>query len=177
MPPASRRAARLVAAAGLSVLLAACHGVVSTPPSPTATGRPPLLSLDPLDAEPRERQEESIGFAFDGAEAEALLESVPDDLDLATHAVVCVFLGPRQTTGWRLDLGSVRLGDGELLVLARESPPRGTTRPEVTYPADCGILNRDALPVGRLVVRAEDTITDEFITDATIEVPEPLTAP
>jgi hypothetical protein len=91
--------------------------------------------------------------------------------------VVCVFLGPRQTTGWGLDLSTVSLSDGVLTIRARESVPRGTTRPVVTYPADCGLVPRAALPVGELTVRADDTVSGEFIADALIDVPPPSSAP
>ena len=61
----------------------------------------------------------------------------------------------------------------ELHILAREGRPRageGTTQ-AFTYPAECVLVDRTQLPVGSLVVRADDTISDEFIVDATIEVP------
>ena len=62
---------------------------------------------------------------------------------------------------------------GELRILAREGRPRagdGTTQ-AFTYPADCAVVDRTQLPIGSLAVRADDTISDEFIVDATIEVP------
>ena len=105
--------------------------------------------------------------------AAEVLERVPPDLDFRTSALVCVFLGPRQTTGWSLDLLTVTLSGDVLTIRARESVPRGQTRPEVTYPADCGLVTRAALPTGRLTVRADDTVTGEFIADAAIDVPPP----
>jgi hypothetical protein len=97
--------------------------------------------------------------------------AVPDDLDFSEHALVCVFLGPRQTTGWSLDLRTASLTGGELRIRARETAPRTETRPETTYPADCALLSRGALAAGELRVWADDTVTDEFIADTVIDVP------
>jgi hypothetical protein len=47
----------------------------------------------------------------------------------------------------------------------------------VTYPAGCGVLNRDALPPGELAVRADDTISAEFIVAGDVLVPDPEAAP
>lgn len=180
---------RTAATATLAVILAACSGggLGSVEPtaspsalasaSPSETPDAPVLSLTALDAEPVDDRDESVAVAFDRASAGALLKDVPDNLDFATHAVVCVFLGPRQTTGWSLDLRTATLTGGELEIAARENPPRGTTRPEVTYPADCGLLTRAALPPGELVVRADDTITGEFIADTSVVVPEASNVP
>ena len=65
-----------------------------------------------------------------------------------------------------------RLIEGELRILARETRPRGTVNEVVTYPGDCGVLNRDALPAGELAVRADDTISDEFIVGGDVTVPD-----
>jgi hypothetical protein len=167
-----------VAAVALALALAGC----SSPPGggssavAPSSGSPPL-SLDALDAQPIENREETVAMAFDADGAARLLEEVPPDLDFRTAAVVCVFLGPRQTTGWSLDLLTVSLSDDVLTIRARESTPRGPTRDEVTYPADCGLVTRTALPVGRLTVRADDTVTGEFIADAVVEVPPLTSAP
>lgn len=175
-------AAPLRAAAALALLAILTAACAASPP-PRSSGadpspsRAPVLSLEALDVEPIERREESIGFAFDADAAADLLTEVPAQVEFDTHAVVCVFLGPRMTTGWSLDLRTAALRDGELWIRARETAPRGTTRAEVTYPADCGLLNRGALPVGDLMVRADDTITDEFITRTVVEVPERSGAP
>jgi len=64
-----------------------------------------------------------------------------------------------------------------LRIQARETRPRGTVNEVVTYPGDCGVLNRDALPAGDLAVRADDTISDEFIVGGDVTVPEPESAP
>ena len=87
------------------------------------------------------------------------------------HALVCVFLGPRLTTGWSLDLRTASLTGSELRIRARETAPRTETQEETTYPADCGLLSRAGLPVGELRVWADDTVTDEFIADTVIDVP------
>ena len=47
----------------------------------------------------------------------------------------------------------------------------------VTYPGGCGVVNRDALPAGDLAVRADDTISDEFIVGGDVTVPVPEAAP
>jgi hypothetical protein len=132
-----------------------------------------VLSLDDVEAVPVESREETVAMAFDAEAAAELLERVPPDLDFRTSALVCVFLGPRQTTGWSLDLLTVTLSGDVLTIRARESVPRGQTRPEVTYPADCGLVTRAALPTGQLTMRADDTVTGEFIADAVIDVPPP----
>jgi len=100
--------------------------------------------------------------------------SVPDELDFGTDALVCVYLGERPTSGWGLDLQTASLVNGELRILARETRPRGSVDEVVTYPGDCAVVNRNALPAGDLAVRADDTISDEFIVggDATVPVTE-----
>ena len=118
-----------------------------------------------------------MALAFDRDAAAALLHEVPETVDFDRHAVVCVFLGPRQTTGWSVDLRAASLTGRELRIVARETAPRAAARPQVTYPADCGLLTRAALPVGELAVRADDTSTDEFIAGTVAQVPEPSPAP
>jgi hypothetical protein len=167
----ARATGRLLAA----VLLAGCTG--ATPSAAPSASEAPALSLDSLAAMPVDEREEGVAMAFEARAAAELLQEVPRDLDFGTSAVVCVFLGPRQTTGWDLDLSTVSLSDGVLTIRARESVPRGTTRPVVTYPADCGLVPRAALPVGELTVRADDTVSGEFIADAVIDVPPPSSAP
>lgn len=151
------------------LLLASC--TAASPAETVSPSGPPVLGLEDLDAEPAERREEAVVVAFDAATAADLLIEVPDDLDFDEHAVLCVFLGPRLTSGWSLDLRTASLSDGELRIRARETAPRTETRPETTYPADCGLLTRAALPPGELRVWADDTVTDEFIAEAVIEVP------
>ena len=140
------------------------------PPSPRASEQP-VLTLDDVDAEPREIREETVAVAFDAEAAAALVTAVPTDLDFGEHALVCVFLGPRLTTGWSLDLRTASLTGDELRIRARETAPRTETQEQTTYPADCGLLSRASLPVGELRVWADDTVTDEFIADTVIDVP------
>jgi hypothetical protein len=166
------RAGALLLAA---VLLAGCTGVATSAAPSVSEG--PALSLDDLEATPVDDREEGVAMAFDAEAAAELLQDVPADLDFTTSAVVCVFLGPRQTTGWELDLSTLSLSGDVLTIRARESVPRGTTRPVVTYPADCGLVPRAALPVRELTVRADDTVSGEFIADAVIDVPPPSSAP
>jgi len=177
-PPSLRRLR--LSTALLGVVLAACASPAGSP-SASATPAPspsvPVLSLSGLDAQPIEHRAEEVALAFDPATAAELLEEVPADLDFDQDAVVCVFLGPRQTTGWSLDLRSASLSGREVEIRARENAPRTETRPEVTYPADCGLLTRAALPAGELVVRADDTVSGEFIADTTVVVPEASNAP
>ena len=154
----------------LALLSAGCGGPADASPTPTER---PVLSLDEVDAEPLERREESVAVAFDREAAAELVAEVPADLDFDAHALVCVFLGPRLTTGWSLDLRTASLSDGELRIRARETAPRTETQPQTTYPADCGLLSREALPAGELRVWADDTVTDEFIADTVIVVPAP----
>lgn len=159
-------------ALALAVALVAC-----TAPAPSAspsTGDAPGLALEDVEAEPVERAEESVAMAFDAARAAELVVAVPGDLDFGERALICVYLGERPTTGWRLDLDAATLVDGELRIEARENTPRGDGgQLERTYPADCALLNRAALPVGELAVRADDTLSDELIVSATLVVPAP----
>ena len=145
--------------------------------TPAASAGAVAPALEDLDVQPVEHQEESVALAFDAESAAELLQTVPADLDFAARSVVCVFLGPRQTTGWSLDLRTASLSDGVLAIRARETAPRTGTRPEVTYPADCALIDRAALPTGELTVRSDDTITGEFIAETTIDVPEAPTSP
>jgi hypothetical protein len=156
---------------GLVGAAAACDAATApSPGSSTPTDRP-VLSLTDVDAEPVELREETVKVAFDAAAAAEFVTAVPADLDFAERALVCVFLGPRLTTGWSLDLRSASLTGRELRILARETAPRGEAQEETTYPADCALLPRAALPTGELHVRADDTATDEFIADTVIDVP------
>jgi hypothetical protein len=160
---------RALTAAILVGVLAACDGGgASVPPS---ASEQPVLSLTDVDVEPLEIREERVALAFDAASAAELVAQVPADLDFAESALACVFLGPRMTSGWSLDLRTASLSGGELRIRARETAPRTETRPETTYPADCALLTRAALPAGELRVWADDTVTDEFIADAVIDVP------
>lgn len=162
-------------AACTAALLSACGGG-SPASSPTPTERP-VLTLDDVDADPVELREETVAVAFDADEAAELVTALPADLDFEQHALVCVFLGPRQTTGWSLDLRTASLSQGELRIRARETAPRAETQPTVTYPADCALLSRAALPEGELRVWADDTVTDEFIAETVIQVPAASSTP
>ena len=123
-------------------------------------------------AQPAEREEAAISIAFDPSAAAALAQGLPTDLDWDANAVLCVYRGRRADGGWGLAIQSANLVDGELQVLARETrPAAGVDRPGPTYPADCATVDRAALPPGPLPVRADDTISDEFIVAAELEVP------
>lgn len=125
-------------------------------------------------AEPGEREEAGIAFAFDPSTADDLAKSLPADLDWDAGAVVCVYLGRRAEGGWGLAIQSANLVDGELRILARETrPAAGVDRPGPTHPADCATIDRAALPVGALSVRADDTVSDEFIVSGEVDVPAP----
>lgn len=162
----------------VGLLLAACGTAVETDAGSVGeTTAPAGPSLRAIQVEPVEREDAAIAFAFDAQEAAGLVVEVPDDLDFGADALVCVYLGERPTAGWGLDLQTASLADGELRILARETRPRGTVDQVVTYPADCGIVNRDALPAGELAVRADDTISDEFIVAGEVTVPDVEAAP
>jgi hypothetical protein len=168
---------RRAPAALFSVLLmAACSPTAPTAPAatPTATTKP-ALTLRDVVVTPVARPDAGIAAAFDAATAADLVESVPADLDLAREALICVYLGSRPSGTWTLTLQSASIVDGELRVVAREKASNGPAA--VTYPADCAVLNRDALPAGTYPVRADDTTTDEFIADGTLSVPNATTAP
>ncbi|HET6380571.1 MAG TPA: protease complex subunit PrcB family protein [candidate division Zixibacteria bacterium] len=163
-------------AARVGVLLLALLTGCGPAGSPTPSVQPEL-TLHDVNVEPLEKREAEIGMAFDVQAAAELVADVPDDLDFGSTALVCVYLGERPTTGWGLALQTASLASGELTILARETRPRANARQETTYPADCGTLNRDALPPGELVVRAHDTISDEFITEGRVTVPPREAAP
>ena len=168
---------RPVAILLLALAVSACGTTQSTVFSSVGASLPPGLTLRAIQVEPVEREEAAIAIAFDADDAAALVTEVPGDLDFATDALVCVYLGERPTEGWGLDLQTASLVEGELRILARETRPRGTVNQVVTHPADCGVVNRDALPLGHLAVRADDTISDEFIVAGEVTVPDPEAAP
>jgi hypothetical protein len=125
-------------------------------------------------AEPAEREDAAIAIAFDPSAAEDLAQGLPAELDWGATAVVCVYLGRRAEGGWGLAIQSANLVDGELRILARETRPApGVDRPGPAYPADCATIDRAALPPGPLPARADDTVSDEFIVSAELEVPAP----
>jgi protease stability complex PrcB-like protein len=159
-----------------AMLLGACAAPASTA-GPTQAGRPGLVLQD-VEVEPVERPAAAITIAFDADAAAGMVVAVPQGLDFTGQALICVYLGERPTAGWRLDLDSAALVDGELRVLARENRPRGDGgEQQLTYPADCAVLNRDALPTGELTMRAHDTIADESIVSGSVVVPAQADAP
>jgi hypothetical protein len=163
-------------AAVLTLVLCAC--ATATPSTAPFATDAPGLALDDVDVEPVERAEAAVAMAFDAETAAELVVAVPDTIDFASKALICVYLGERPTTGWRLELDSATLSDGELRIVARENTPRGDSgEPQQTFPGDCALLNRGALPVGELRVSAHDTISDEGIITGTVVVPEPAGAP
>jgi hypothetical protein len=172
MPWRARLAALVVLVIGTG-----CAASVPSPspvptPSADATATPPPgLTLRDVDATPVIRSAAAIGMAFDAAAAVGLVDPLPATIDFGADALVCVYLGSRPTTGWGLALQSASLSDGVLEIRARETRPGGGSREEITYPADCGLVNRSALPPGPLLVRADDTISEEFITDGEVTVP------
>jgi hypothetical protein len=163
-----------------AVALAACAPAASATASTSASATPPTLpsgtgsaaaglELQPLaGASPATRTEAGVAVAFDTDAAAKLVSSAPS-VDYATRALLCVFLGERSGR-WTLDLQSAQLSGSTLSIEARERPPR-TAGTDVTTPAACGTLQRDGLPAGELKVSAHDTVSDEFITEGTIEVP------
>lgn len=125
-------------------------------------------------AEPAQREEAAIAFAFDPSAAGDLATGLPADLEWDANTVVCVYLGRRAEGGWGLAIQSATLVGGELRILARERrPAAGVDRPGPTYPADCATIDRAALPSGPLSVRADDTVSDESIVSDEVEVPAP----
>lgn len=176
-----RRSAPLLVA---TILLAGCAAPTGSPtvaatashPAGAAASAPGLPLLSEVDATPALRTEAGIAMAFD-AEGAAVLAEVATTIDFGSRALVCVYLGQRPTGGWGLSLTSAMLRDGTLEISARETRPGGGAPQETTYPADCALLDRAALPVGSLAVRADDTISEEFIIDGEVGVPPADGAP
>jgi hypothetical protein len=166
-------------AIALALTLAAISACASASPSSgPPTTEAPGLALSDVEVEPIERPDAVIAMAFDAEAAAELVVAVPDSIDFASKALICVYLGERPTAGWRLDLDSATLSDGELRIVARENTPRGDGgEPQRTFPGDCALLNRAALPVGELSVSAHDTLSDEGIVTGTVVVPDPASAP
>ena len=125
------------------------------------------------DSAPVDRPEAAIAAAFDPEAAAALLTNAPADLDWSQLGVVCVYLGEREG-GWDLAIQGGAMVGGELHIRARETRPApGVSLPGPVYPADCATVSRAGLPTGPLQVRADDTVSDEFIVSGEIEVPAP----
>lgn len=173
----ARTMARRLAAVFALIIAAGCSAPAASPTAAPTSTPPPGLQLGEVDATPVVRADAAIGLAFDAASAASLVDPVPATIDFGADALVCVYLGARPTTGWGLALTSASVGDGVLEIRARETRPGGGARDETTYPADCGLLNRLALPPGPLMVRADDTISEEFITDGEVTVPPSGGAP
>ena len=162
----------LLLVALLAVALTACDTpsfVTEASPSADATTSVPLTRVTAGSPAPLEAA--AVVVAFDAAVAGELIEPVPPDVDFATDALLCVYLGERSTGGWALALGSATLRGDELRILARETRPRGNVTQALTYPGDCATVPLEALPAGSLTVRAHDTVSDELIVEGTIEVP------
>ena len=183
-PMRPRRPARTAWLATPLLLLAvgACSSPTASEPAAaggSAASQQPAAAplLAPIDASPRQEASAAIEVAFDMQAADALVTDLPAGFDFSASALLCVYLGERPTTGWSLALQGATLEQGELRVRAREMRPGGGTQAQTTYPAACGALDRAVLPPGELPVRADDTISEEFITDGTVVVPAPAGAP
>ncbi|MDH4334485.1 MAG: protease complex subunit PrcB family protein [Chloroflexota bacterium] len=125
-----------------------------------------------------DRAAAAIEIAFDAGAAAELVAPLPADADFATQAVLCLFIGERNTGGWAVTVQSIRIVEGRMEITARETEPRGGTATDgATYPADCVLIDRSVLPVGSLPVTSTDTTSDEFIIDGAIDVPAPAGAP
>ena len=157
--------------ATLVIGLAACAPSGGASQTPTQASTPPSLTLTRVTGTPARHEDAAIAVAFDEAAAAELISPLPAELDFGTDALLCVYLGQRPTGGWGLALQSATLRDGELRIAARETRPRGNDTQALTYPGDCASVPLAALPAGQLAVRADDTISDEFIVDGRIEVP------
>lgn len=164
------------------LLLAGCAGSGSSSPalassrgSTSASGGVRTVSIARLtNAHPAQRADATILIGFDAASAAAMVTPAPP-IDFASQALLCLHIGERSTGGWSVTIQSISLDGASMKVLAREVEPRpgtGTTQ-SFTYPADCAVIDRTALPIGQLAVRADDTTSDEFIVDAVVQVPAP----
>jgi hypothetical protein len=170
---------RLGLAAVALLLLAGCSGSgAGSPPassggSSSASGSVRTVSLARLaNAHPTQRADATILIGFDAASAAAMVTPAPP-IDFASQALLCLHIGERATGGWSVTIQSISLDGSGMKILAREVEPRpgtGTTQ-AFSYPADCAVIDRTALPVGQLAVRADDTTSDEFIVDAVVQVP------
>lgn len=162
---------------GLAVALAAC-GAATVPTSAPASPSVPVgtggIGFDVLDATPASRDEAAVEAAFDAGAAKALLDDA-SAVDFASQGVLCLYLGQR-TGRWGFAINALTIENGALHIAAAERPPRaGDT--STSHPAQCVAVDRAALPSGELKVSADDTVSDEFIVEGTIEVPPPNGAP
>jgi hypothetical protein len=167
-----RRAPKAILLAALAAL-AACSTTTPSPSASAASSQPAGVTLTALtDVDILPQTEATILAAFDADSAAALVASVPAGLDFASSGLICVYLGERSTGGWSLALQSASVVDGELQILAREGRPPASGGPAgTTYPAGCGTITRAGLPTGTVPVRADDTVSEEFIVSGTITVP------
>lgn len=131
------------------------------------------VSLSRLtDARATRRDAATIVIGFEAAAVADMVTPAPR-VDFATQALLCLHIGERATGGWSVTIQSISVEGAEMAILAREVEPRpgvGVTQ-AFTYPADCALIDRTVLPVGQLMVRADDTTSDEFIVDAVVQVP------
>jgi hypothetical protein len=131
------------------------------------------VSLSRLtDARATRRDAATIVIGFDAGAVAAMVTPAPS-IDFATQALLCLHIGERSTGGWSVTIQSITVEGSEMAILAREVEPRpgvGVTQ-AFTYPADCAVIDRTMLPIGELMVRADDTTSDEFIVDAVVQVP------
>lgn len=167
-----RRTPRGIGTLAAALVLAACATPAASPTvTPTAGGTVGVNLTRLVDVEIVQRSEAAIEIAFDAAAAESLVTPLPADADFAATAVLCLFIGERDTGGWAVALQSIRMVDGQMRILARETAPRGTPPAGPSYAADCAMIDRSVLPIGPLPVTSTDTTSDEFIVDGVVEVP------
>ena len=176
---------RSAAASGVlicALLLSACGTAPSSTSSAGVSPSGPIGSVSVnltrlVGVEIADRAAAAIEIAFDAGAATELVAPLPADADFEAQAVLCLFIGERESGGWAVALQSIRIVDGQMEIRARETAPRGLATGGATYPADCALIDRSALPVGLLPVTSTDTTSDEFIVDGVIDVPAPSGAP
>ena len=177
---------RSAAASGVlicALLSSACGTAPSSTSSAGVSPSGPIGSVSVnltrlVGVEIADRAAAAIEIAFDAASAAELVAPLPANADFAAQAVLCLFIGQRDTGGWSVAVQSIRIVEGRLEITARETEPRGGagTGP-ATYPADCVQIDRSVLPVGTLPMTSTDMTSDEFIVDGVIDVPAPSGAP
>jgi len=176
---------RSAAASGVlicALLSSACGTAPSSTSSAGVSPSGPIGSVSVnltrlVGVEIADRAAAAIEIAFDAGAATELVGPLPADADFEAQAVLCLFIGERESGGWAVALQSIRIVDGQMEIRARETAPRGLATGGATYPADCALIDRSALPVGQLPVTSTDTTSDEFIVDGVIDVPAPSGAP
>ena len=177
---------RSAAASGVlicALLSSACGTAPSSTASASVSPSGPVGSVSVnltrlVGVEIADRAAAAIEIAFDAGAATELVAPLPADADFEAQAVLCLFIGERDTGGWAVAVQSIRIVEGRMEITARETEPRGGTGTGgATYPADCVLIDRSVLPVGQLPVTSTDTTSDEFIVDGVIDVPAPSGAP